>query len=133
MRAHPFFAAVAFMFGFTLVFTELGWAQEKFESTNQQVTMTWPFKNNHPNIVYMQLYAVQGRRVYPGSNQYYKLDDSAAHNSRINCWAGEKICYGAWTTGGIVWGVGQNNSRSCQNCCVTCQSGNIRTIDLNPP
>ncbi|GEP61223.1 hypothetical protein RSO01_83890 [Reyranella soli] len=94
--------------------------------------MEWSFRNNHPNIAYMQLYAVEGQRVYPDVNKYYKLDDSDAHPSKIKCWEGEKICYGAWVNKRTEWGVGRDNKHRCKDCCVSCTGGNVGTINLNP-
>lgn len=71
MRAQRLLGAVAFAIGLTSTFTG-GWAQE---SNNQFVTMTWSFRNNHPNTAFLQLYAVQGSRTYPGKKHYFKLDD----------------------------------------------------------
>ena len=128
MRAQRLLGAVAFVIGLTSTFTG-GWAQE---SSNQFVTMTWSFRNNHPNTAFLQLYAVQGSRTYPGKKHYFKLDDSNAHDTSINCWAGEKICYGAWTGGGAEWGVGPNNKHGCDRCCAVCAQVKLKTRNLDP-
>jgi hypothetical protein len=60
------------------------------------------------------------------------LEDSKAHVTRIRCWEGEKICYGAWTDGNASWGVGRNNKHDCKGCCVTCSKGDKGTETLNP-
>jgi hypothetical protein len=129
MRAWAFFTAVMLALGSVLLFPGLEWAQQ---STSQYVTMTWSFKNSHPNIVYLQLYAQYKNYVWPGPDKYYKLVDSSAHEARIKCWEGEKICYGAWTDGNSEWGVGRNNKRTCQDCCVVCRSGDQGTRNLTP-
>jgi len=56
-------------FGLASVFPELNWSQ-KVGVTNNYVTMEWSLRNNHPKVAFMQLYAVDGQRVYP----------DAAHN-----------------------------------------------------
>ena len=105
----------------------MSWAQQ---STSQYVTMTWSFRNSHPDIIYLQLYAQYKEHVWPGVRKYYKLDDSEAHTAKIKCWEGEKICYGAWTNRGAEWGVGKDNKRNCKGCCVVCSGGDHGTRNL---
>jgi hypothetical protein len=132
MRARWFFAALVFAFGLVTVFSRLESAQEHTQSTNQYVTMTWSFRNNHPNEAYLRIYRQNADGVWPGPDKFYTLDDSKAHAAKLSCWAGEKICYGAFTKSGTEWGVGKSGKRSCQQCCATCQSGDIGTINLDP-
>lgn len=132
MRAKMLFAAIMFAFGIALAFPGFGWAAERTGRTSQMVTMTWPFRNSHPNVVFLQFYAQYSDRVWPAPNQYIKLDDSDAHDVRLKCWEGEKICYGAWTEGGSTWGVGRNNRYGCKDCCADCRSGKLRTRNLKP-
>jgi len=130
MRARVLFIAMMCGLGCALLSAGVGWAQQ---STSQLVNMTWSFRNSHPNIVFMQLYAQHTNRVWPGPTEYYKLDDSASHEARIKCWEGEKICYGAWTgDGSSQWGVGRNNKGGCKGCCVVCQGGDQGKINLTP-
>jgi hypothetical protein len=131
MRAWIFFIAIVFAFGSVPLFPAVQWAQQ---TTSQQVVMTWSFRSNHPKVVFLQLYAQysKDKTVWPGRDQYYKLDDSEAHVARIKCWEGELICYGAWTGGGPEWGTGPNNKRGCKDCCVTCSRGDKGTRNLNP-
>lgn len=129
MRSRAFFAVLLVVAGTLLSLPLSMHAQEG--RTSQLVTMTWSFRNSHPNTVYLQLYAQYKKgHVWPGPGKYYKLDDSAAHTAKIQCWEGEKICYGAWTSGGAEWGVGRDDKRSCKGCCVTCSAGDHGTRNL---
>ena len=126
------FIAVALVFGLLSAFVTFTRAQENFESTSQLVTMSWSFRNNHPNKVYLRFFSQDRDAVWPGPDEYYVLDDGDPHEARLRCWEGEKICYGAWTTGGDEWGVGENDASSCNGCCTTCWSGDEGTRNLNP-
>ncbi|MBL8325226.1 MAG: hypothetical protein JNJ89_09750 [Rubrivivax sp.] len=102
-------------------------------ATSQYVNLTWSFRNSHPNIIYLQLYAQYNKgHIWPAPDKYWVLKDSEAHSAKIKCWEGEKICYGAWTTGRDEWGVGRGNKRSCKGCCITCSAGNHGTKNLAP-
>ena len=45
----------------------------------------------------------------------------------IECDEGELICFGGQTAGGLVYGVGIDNSATCEDCCYVCDVG---TFDL---
>ena len=125
MRAQALVTAAISVLVFGTAFPGLGRAQQ---STSQYVTMKWSFQNNYRYTLFMQLYAQHTDHVWPGAREYYKMNDSSAHESKIKCWEGEKICYGAWTADGKkYWGVGRNNSHRCEDCCVVCASGDRGT------
>ena len=96
-------------------------------------TMIWKFRSYHPNIVDVQLYASVRNNVWPGNGRVWSLDDSEVHSMRINCVAGEKVCYGAWVRGteSGYWGGGRNNRQRCSNCCYVCDNMETPVINLN--
>ena len=102
-----------------------------FSALAENVTIN--IKSNHPNKVQVEFYAQGRSHAWPGGNQAYNLDDSAVHSYRLNCNAGERICYGAWVNGNRnkYWGVGLNNRQRCTSCCTTCNGGTI-SFTLNP-
>ena len=90
-------------------------------------TMTWTITSNYQYQVQVEFYAQSRSAAWPGNGRAYDVNDYAAHTFVLNCVRGEKICYGAWPTGGdrngqytTYWGVGQNNRQRCSNCCALC-------------
>ena len=94
-------------------------------------SLTWNFRNDHPNIVSVELYADDG--VWPGNGQVYTLDDSAAKEINISCSAGERVCYGAWVrnTESTSWGAGRGGEGACERCCYICDGGETPVLVLD--
>jgi hypothetical protein len=89
--------------------------------------MTWTMTSNYEYQVSVAFYSQDRDHVWPGGDDSYVLKDSRAHSFTLSCHRGEKICYGAWPTGGrstTYWGVGRNNRQHCSNCCYTCGEAN---------
>jgi hypothetical protein len=126
MRIRSFSAAALLAFAFVAAAPASAWAED--------ATLTWSFRNNHPNTVQLEFYSQHRDAAWPGGGRAWVLDDYDSHTFRLNCWDGEKICYGAWVDGNAseYWGVGINDSESCDNCCVTCQNAHAGTLNLNP-
>lgn len=126
MRDRTFFAAVVLAFGFVATSPGIGLAE--------QATLTWSFRNNHQNRVQLEFYSQDRNSAWPGDGQAYVLDDYAVHTFRLNCVAGEKICYGAWIDGdsNTYWGVGIDDQYGCSDCCVTCDNADAGTRNLDP-
>mgnify|MGYP000047125305 CR=1 FL=1 len=100
----------------------------------QADNLVWTFSSTHPNIVDLEFYSQDRNHVWPGNGQVYYIDDYNMHTYNLNCYSGEKICYGAWVRGASAtyWGVGPNNSQFCPDCCYTCGAGNVGAINLKP-
>ena len=98
-------------------------------ATAQQ--LTWEVQSMYPNKVQIEFYSQDRRHAWPGGNRAYNLNDYETHTYRLNCIAGEKICYGAWVTGNSsrYWGVGMNNRHGCKGCCYTCDD-NVAEVRL---
>ena len=61
--------------------------------------------------------------VWPSASTHYTTiayDGVYTHNLTCNNFA--NICFGA-RSGSFYWGVDVNNTKSCADCCITCQSG----------
>ncbi|MCC0056712.1 MAG: hypothetical protein H6883_11305 [Rhodobiaceae bacterium] len=88
-------------------------------------TLTWHFRNDHPNTVSLELYSEDRDHVWPGGNEVYILDDGNEITISIECNSGESICYGAWVRNrsSTYWGVGYDGEQSCDDCCYTCDGG----------
>lgn len=126
MRKQALSAAAILVFGFVAATPELGRAEDS--------TVSWSFRNNHPNSVQLEFYSQDRNAAWPGDGRAYVLRDYDIHTFNLNCWFGEKICYGAWVDGNAseYWGAGLDGSQSCANCCITCQNGHMGTHNLNP-
>lgn len=72
---------------------------------------------------------------WPGNDRHYILANGKTGTYKLNCMAGEQICYGASTSGLFFryWGRGANHENSCSDCCYVCgvnvQTG---TIGMTP-
>jgi len=66
--------------------------------------------------------------VWPSSTtSYFSQFDDTPYQSALSCETGALICYGARDANPalpIYWGVDVDNSKSCADCCIRCQSGN---------
>ena len=100
----------------------------------EDATLSWSFQSNYEYTVQLEFYAQDRDAAWPGGGQAYVLDDYEVHTYRLNCWAGEKICYGAWVDGDsdTYWGVGLDDQEGCEDCCVTCSNGEAGLRTLNP-
>ena len=66
--------------------------------------------------------------AWPGNNKAYELLPHQRKDSELNCFQGQKICYGAWIRGDFdkYWGAGNNDSQHCNNCCFICRGDAVR-------
>jgi hypothetical protein len=66
--------------------------------------------------------------VWPSATtNYYTQHDDTPYQSALSCETGALICYGARNSNPALpyyWGVDVDNSESCPDCCIRCQSGN---------
>lgn len=106
--------AIALMFGFVMF--GIGASPAMAEQ------MTWKMRSSYDYQVQLEFYSQNRNVSWPGNNKAYSLKDSSVHGFTLNCQRGEKICYGAWPTGGgkTYWGVGANNAHTCTTCCAIC-------------
>lgn len=94
-------------------------------------TCTFQISSDYPYTLHLKFYSQTRNVVWPGRHEVYVIDDYRLHTYRLSCQYGEKICYGAWSSGdkSTYWGIGQNN-QSCSSCCAICGSGDIRPVNL---
>ena len=94
--------------------------------------LTLRMKSNHRSAVSVAFYSTSDEsRSWAGRT----ITDRDTHTFRLNCEAGEKICYAAWVTGGPLtqyWGVGRRGKQGCQDCCYTCPTERTAPIVLEP-
>ena len=97
-------------------------------------TLEWDFKSNSRYKSAIKFYSETRKgHEWPNTREMWLLSDYASHKFRLGCVPGEKICFGAWTTGSekTYWGVGHGNRSGCSNCCHTC-GDTARAQVLNP-
>lgn len=85
-------------------------------------SMSWFIKNDFSHGVAIELFGQDTGTRWPGDDKVYFLDQGERKTVPIACKAGENICYGAWVNGNdrVFWGVGPDNDRACETCCVVC-------------
>ena len=88
-------------------------------------SMTWNIRAFDKYAVDVAFYSKSRNAVWPGNGKVWTIKDYKVHSLKLNCIAGEKICYGAWVRGSSreYWGVGQGGKAGCKSCCYTCQDG----------
>jgi hypothetical protein len=91
--------------------------------------MQWPFKSNHKYQAYVKFFSQNRNAVWPGGGKAFNLDDYKEHIIGLNCRAGEKVCYGAWS-GNVSWGAGRDGKAACSDCCRTCTHGRVKATVL---
>ncbi len=97
----------------------------------QQTQMEWTMTSTVPYNIQLEFFSHNRNIAWPGRDRAYYINDYLRHTYILNCQIGEKICYGAWPTGGDVngrystyWGVGGHDEQSCTDCCAICGESN---------
>ncbi len=85
-------------------------------------TITWRMRNDYLYSVQVEFYAAERAAAWPGEGKAYQLEGDQVHSFRLDCHAGEKICFGAWVAGNadLYWGAGLDGLQSCGSCCYLC-------------
>jgi len=95
-------------------------------------TMTWNIRTFDKHAVDVSFYSQNRKAVWPGNGRVFTIKDYKVHSFKLNCIAGEKICYGAWVRGASrdYWGKGKGGRHICTDCCYTCEDG-LKTPIIN--
>ncbi len=110
-------------FACLLAFVMFGFGVGLAASPAAAEQMTWKIGSSYSYRIQLEFYSQDRNAVWPGGGKAYPLNDSKVHTFTLNCQRGEKICYGAWPTGGgsqTYWGVGVSNKHRCKTCCAIC-------------
>ena len=76
--------------------------------------------------VYWKLYSDDRDWSWPaGESTYLTPGFGIDQYQTITCEFEEWICFGAETSGGLVYGVGLDFGADCSDCCFRCESGQI--------
>jgi len=101
--------------------------------TTETATVEWSFRTNYSVSVHLQFYSQDRDWVWPSADEVFVIpNDDQARSITTTCNKGEQLCYGAWPSDGRGggWGVGRNNTESCDACCTTCEDKTIQTVRL---
>ena len=103
-----------------------------FSSAAYAESLTWKVRSHYPYTVSLAFYARDRNWVWPQANRVWILNDYNVHTYRLNCRAGQWICFGAWSrdNSSIYWGVGPNKRNSCTSCCYLCNGRETPIINL---
>lgn len=99
----------------------------------ETAVVRWVFEGDFPVDIFLQIYAQDRDWVWPSADTVFVFpNDDQQHYFDTECSQGERLCYGAWPSDGRGggWGVGQNNSMTCTNCCTTCADKTVGPITL---
>lgn len=101
----------------------------------QADSITFWISSDHPYPVRLEFSSAdEPDRYWPGDGLSYPLEDYEAHSFKLNCRTGERICYGAWESGGETrWGRGYRADTRCEDCCYECNGGETDLITLLAP
>lgn len=81
---------------------------------------------NDEQDVYWKLYSDDRDWSWPaGESTYLTPGFGIDQYQTITCEFEEWICFGAETSGGLVYGVGLDFGADCSDCCFRCESGQI--------
>jgi len=96
--------------------------------------MHFYLKNRRHHSVAAVLFAQDRDKVWPDDNQAYLLDPGEKKSVPVSCFAGERICYGAWKVGddSVLFGVGPDNDQPpCQYCCFLCVEKSTQDVSIS--
>ncbi len=95
-------------------------------------SITFKVRSFHKFSVDMKFYSKSRNNVWPGASSHWTIKDYSVKEYRLSCIRGERICYGAATSGSgrMSWGVGLSGKAGCKNCCWTC-GGDTSTPIIN--
>jgi hypothetical protein len=93
-------------------------------------SMTWRLRSFSPNAVEVKFFSQNRKAVWPGATSHYTIKDYKVNSFKLNCVAGEKICYGAAVSGNLsrYWGMSTDGKQRCTSCCFTCGGDTTTTV-----
>jgi hypothetical protein len=113
--------------GMSRIFTTVAVGLVVIPTLAAAADMQWTVTSEADYQVQIEFFSKNRDVAWPGGTDAYSINDYLAHTYTLHCQAGEKICYGAWPTGGdqhghysTYWGVGLNGTEGCSNCCGIC-------------
>jgi hypothetical protein len=123
MRSPTFRAFALFLAAYGTVF---------LPAPSSAADLEWHIRSLYPYQVEIAFYSTNRNWQWPGNGQVWVLMDDKFKSFSLGCEYGEKICYGAWVRGdaSLYWGVGDENSQSCDSCCYVCGYGATQPITL---
>ncbi|MDB5650832.1 MAG: hypothetical protein JWL62_2352 [Hyphomicrobiales bacterium] len=101
-----------------------------FASAASADSMTFRLRSFSKYAVDVAFYSQNRQTVWPRPGRVYVLRDYNVTSYKLSCVSGERICYGGTVKGDAAhfWGVSSSGKQVCQECCYTCNGGNITPI-----
>jgi hypothetical protein len=98
----------------------------------QADSITFKVRSFHKFSVDMKFYSKSRNNIWPSATSHWTIKDFNVKDYKLTCVRGERICYGAATSGSgrMSWGVGLSGKAGCKNCCWTC-GGDTTTPIIN--
>ncbi|MCU0731891.1 MAG: hypothetical protein MUE84_09935 [Hyphomonas sp.] len=98
----------------------------------QADSLTFKMRSYHKFSVDVKFFSQNRNNVWPGVNSHWTIKDYEVKNYRLSCVRGERICFGAATSGSgrLKWGVSLTGKAGCKGCCYTC-NGDTSTNIIN--
>ena len=93
-------------------------------------TYTFKMRNLASPVIELRFHSTSREASWPAGGRVWNMTTADVKNYKLNCRAGEQICYGG-SGDGNEWGVGRDNTQTCRSCCYICRAGgSTRVIDL---
>ncbi len=119
-----------------------------FSPPAQAAEMTFQLVNDTDRALSLKLFSRgESKKQWPAKSKAYSVrPDAAVQQLKINCEAGEPICWGAWVTvqsvsGGVgnsgyrdtrtstyQVGAGERGMIDCPRCCHVCNDGELTPV-----
>jgi hypothetical protein len=95
-------------------------------------SITFKLRSFHKFSVDLKFFSQNRNHVWPSASTHWTIKDYEVNSYRLTCIRGEKICFGAATSGShrMSWGVGIAGKSACKGCCHTC-GGDTTTNVVN--
>ncbi len=92
--------------------------------TNSTITFTITDGCNNGVQIRYKFYDVTNNLVWPTSTtSYFSEFFNASYTHNLSCRTGANVCYGG-RSASFYWGVDVDGTKSCSDCCISCQNGN---------
>jgi hypothetical protein len=108
-------------------------ALESGDAKRPSPTLGWHFKNETSSKIEVTFYSPDRSMKWPAGDQVFYVEPGTTQDMKLNCSAGQNICYGAWSSADFnrYWGVGRGGRQGCTNCCYICNGGETNILVFN--
>lgn len=103
-----------------------------FAAPAQADSLTFKMKSFHKYSVDIKFFSQNRNHYWPSATSHWTINNYNVNDYRLTCIRGERICFGAATSGSgrMSWGMGLSGKNGCTSCCYTC-GGDTSTNIIN--